>query len=623
MQLFSSSFSLRKSKHVLKHVYRLFLRKRKVLSTSVSDQFKRGLTALQKEIEGKNRDAASALSHQLLALEKIYLKKSAFERVRDLVVGLGFALCVAILIRQVWFEFYEIPTGSMRPTLKEQDLLVVSKTAFGVNVPLTTRHLYFDPSLVKRGGIFIFTGAEMNIRDVNTLYFYLFPGKKQYVKRLMGKPGDTLFFYGGKIYGVDSEGKEISSELQDPALSQIEHIPFISFEGNVDCSPSQIPGVFSPVILYQMNEPVARLTATGPQTCSGEMLCPSTSEIGCKPVKDFSDLWGFKNFGTASLLSKEEVKRYTNHPLAELPEAPLYLEIKHHPTLRSLKIGRDEWGRIRPLLSYSSSLLPLTEAHLRELFSHMYTARFVVKEGRMARLGVRISSENSFLPRLPGVPDGTYEFYHGKAYEIKWQGVSFELPKAHPLYQFDLERVKLLYNVGMEVDMRAAPHSREQRRDPARYAYFRDGSLYSLGSPILQKEDPTLINFLEHEEKKKEMLATYEPFKDLGPPLTSEGKLDLDLIKAQGLQIPPNMYLALGDNHAMSSDSRDFGFVPQGNIRGAPCLIFWPPGPRWGYPNQPHYPFFNLPRSLVWVTAAAVFAAASLYHRKKHKALKF
>src|SRR3990167_6383298 len=114
----------------------------------------------------------------------------------------------------------------MRPTFKEQDRLVVSKTNFGINIPLTPEEFYFDPNLVQRGGIVIFTGENMDIHDVDTMYFYIFPGKKQYVKRMIGKPGDILYFYGGRIYGFDKEGNDISPKLQLAQFTSLEPIPF-------------------------------------------------------------------------------------------------------------------------------------------------------------------------------------------------------------------------------------------------------------------------------------------------------------------------------------------------------------------------------------------------------------
>ena len=72
----------------------------------------------------------------------------------------------------------------------------------------------------------------------------------------------------------------------------------------------------------------------------------------------------------------------------------------------------------------------------------------------------------------------------------------------------------------------------------------------------------------------------------------------------------------LGDNHAMSQDSRYFGPVPQANLQGAPSLIIWPPGDRLGSPNQKPYPFLNLPRLIVWSIAAAIALIWFAIHRR-------
>lgn len=42
--------------------------------------------------------------------------------------------------------------------------------------------------------------------------------------------------------------------------------------------------------------------------------------------------------------------------------------------------------------------------------------------------------------------------------------------------------------------------------------------------------------------------------------------------------VPTNDYFVMGDNRAGSSDSRDWGFVPQGNIIGRAALVYWPLG---------------------------------------------
>lgn len=44
------------------------------------------------------------------------------------------------------------------------------------------------------------------------------------------------------------------------------------------------------------------------------------------------------------------------------------------------------------------------------------------------------------------------------------------------------------------------------------------------------------------------------------------------------LLVPPDDYFVLGDNRAVSSDSRDWGFVPKANIIGRAAFVYWPLG---------------------------------------------
>jgi signal peptidase I len=47
--------------------------------------------------------------------------------------------------------------------------------------------------------------------------------------------------------------------------------------------------------------------------------------------------------------------------------------------------------------------------------------------------------------------------------------------------------------------------------------------------------------------------------------------------------VPPKHYFAMGDNSYNSSDSRDWGPVPQDNLMGRGLFVYWPFGPHWGF----------------------------------------
>lgn len=605
--------SIRKMREYLTTTYALYRKKKGHLSASDQKNIESSMRVMYQAIASKDTLAGSKAYSDVENLSKKHLKKNKWFICLDFVSTFLIALLIAIAARALWFELYQIPTGSMRPTFCEEDRVMVSKTVFGINVPLMAKHLYFDPNLILRNGIFIFTGENIDIPNGDMRYFYLFPGKKQYIKRLVGKPGDILYFYGGKIYGLDRKGKDITGELNPKNLEHIEHIPYLSFEGRVKTSQSGV--IHSPVILSQMNLPIAELSLTPYGKAEGKLLTP------WQGMEEYFNIWGCKNYGTARLLTPEQLLEFASQEYKQLPKGLLYAEILHHPDIKKPFIGKDLYGRVRPIPSSSKSYLPLQETHLRSLFQNLNTSRFIVQNGKAYRYGT--SSKNAiFGISLPNVPDGTYEFIKGTPYQIYWKGVSQKLPTDHPLAQFSIGQTYTLFNVGIEFDARYMPKYSEQNCNPARYCYFRDNHLYFLGAPILYEGDADLVTFVTHEiEKRDRLLPNYTPFVDSGPPVTQDGFIDKVFIEKYGLRIPDSYYLALGDNHAMSADSRDFGFVPQSNIRGAPKLIFWPFGERAGRPLQSPYPLINFPRICIWSLAALSFLSWTLWKSIRQKCM--
>ena len=612
----SSLYTLNKMKRILRQSYRLYRRKAKGIDPASKERIESQLSSLRTAILQKDAPIAVRIGEQLAESAGRLMPKTFWDKTRDFVSAIGFALLVAVAIRTMWFEFYTIPTGSMRPTLKEGDVLCVSKTDYGLNVPLRSAHFYFDPSLVQRGGIFVFSPENMDMADTDTTYFYLFPGKKLFVKRLIGKPGDSLYFYGGKIYGINGQGKDLPELREAPWAQSLEHIPFIRFDGQVETSDFN-QGVFHAASFYQMNQPIAKLSSTPIGTIFGETLFGKGQ---------YSDLWGFKHYAMARLLTSAQVDQF--YPTADVEKGLLYLELTHHPSIQGAQFIRDEQNRVRPDFGLSVSILPLTAEHIEALSHHLTTCRFVVEKGVAYRYGLNAKNPEtlSYLPRLPDVPDGTYEIQNGKVYRVLWGSVTREVPLDHPLYRTDAERVQLLYNLGIEFINYYNP-AKNSRIYPSRYAYFRNHDLYLCGAPIIKKDDPNLILFLKTEYQKQSMSTSvrpYAPFEDAGPPFTSDGKIDVDFIRKHGLVIPEKMYLALGDNHAMSADSRQFGFVPEDNLRGGPCFLLWPAGSRWGTLPQAIFAHLTFPNLLVWGCAITTALLSSYFVRRRlQNPLKF
>jgi signal peptidase I len=87
------------------------------------------------------------------------------------------AVAVALLVRGFVVEAFQIPSGSMVPTLLVGDHILVSKLAYGVRLPFTRLHLVRF-GLPRRGDVVVFENPREPSKD--------------YVKRVVGVPGDVV-----------------------------------------------------------------------------------------------------------------------------------------------------------------------------------------------------------------------------------------------------------------------------------------------------------------------------------------------------------------------------------------------------------------------------------------------
>ena len=118
------------------------------------------------------------------------------------------ALLIALVVRTFFFQPFNIPTGSLIPTLLIGDYLFVSKYSYGYSrhsfpfsaVPISGRIFGAEP---KRGDVAVFKLPKDNSTD--------------YIKRVIGLPGDKIQVLQGVLHinGVPVKEEKIGEEPID------------------------------------------------------------------------------------------------------------------------------------------------------------------------------------------------------------------------------------------------------------------------------------------------------------------------------------------------------------------------------------------------------------------------
>ncbi len=120
--------------------------------------------------------------------------------IREILESVIVAVLLAFIIRFFLFQPFYIPSGSMEPTLKKGDRIVVNKLTYRLGEP-------------KRGDIIVFK--------------YPVNPKRDFIKRLIGLPGETIEVKDSKVY---IDGKV----LEQPFLPK-------KFTYNSNFGPVKIP----------------------------------------------------------------------------------------------------------------------------------------------------------------------------------------------------------------------------------------------------------------------------------------------------------------------------------------------------------------------------------------------
>ena len=103
-------------------------------------------------------------------------------------------ILIVLVLRSFIVEPFRIPSGSMMPTLLIGDFILVQKFAYGIRLPVLNTKIV-DVSKPARGDIVVFRFPKNPNID--------------YIKRVVGLPGDRVGYYNKKVYINGIQMKQI------------------------------------------------------------------------------------------------------------------------------------------------------------------------------------------------------------------------------------------------------------------------------------------------------------------------------------------------------------------------------------------------------------------------------
>ena len=132
-------------------------------------------------------------------------------------------ILIVLILRSFLVEPFRIPSGSMMPTLLVGDFILVNKFAYGIRLPVLNRKV-IETGSPQRGDVVVFRYPQNPTVD--------------YIKRVVGVPGDTIGYQDKTLYvngepqqqkpigiytGTGSGARETGVQHNLELLGDIEH----------------------------------------------------------------------------------------------------------------------------------------------------------------------------------------------------------------------------------------------------------------------------------------------------------------------------------------------------------------------------------------------------------------
>jgi len=105
--------------------------------------------------------------------------------IKEYAQAIGLAVVLALIVRSFVMQAFQIPSGSMIPTFLEGDRVLVSKFSYGLRNPYGNQ-VWIETGQPERWDVVVFIYPEDKSKD--------------FVKRVVGLPGETVSMVGGELF---------------------------------------------------------------------------------------------------------------------------------------------------------------------------------------------------------------------------------------------------------------------------------------------------------------------------------------------------------------------------------------------------------------------------------------